>query len=352
MRIFQMITVSEYGGAQSVVAGLCRELARKHEVFLVYSGEGEAFAGLDPGIVHLRIGPHRKEISWKDLFVWLRFLYYRLKYHPDLVHLHSSKMGALGRMAFPKKKTVYTVHGFDSIRVAFRKFLFLERLLSRKTGAIAVVSRDDLEGMKAEKIHGHMDCVYNGVEDFSCNVPDVQTDSTAAFLQKLKEKYDRVIISIARIAPPKDFTLFCTVANALPQYAFVWIGGGKCSGELPANVYCPGAAPLACRYLSYADAFILTSGYEGLPISIIEALSFSKPIVASRVGGIPELVHDDKNGYAVDNEPEKFIQALSYLFTDEDQYNAMCRYSRDIFLKHFTVEQMVNGYQELYSQLN
>jgi hypothetical protein len=79
----------------------------------------------------------------KDLKTVLHLRKLYAKYKPDVMHLQFSKIGLLGRLAFPKAKIIYTVHGFDSICLAYRKFLFIEKLLSGKAKYIVGVSQYD-----------------------------------------------------------------------------------------------------------------------------------------------------------------------------------------------------------------
>jgi glycosyltransferase involved in cell wall biosynthesis len=351
VKIFQVITVSEYGGAQSVVANLCRELSKDNQVFIIYGGEGEAWKNLGPGITYLRFGKHRKEISWQDFFIWLRLVYYRLKYRPDIVHLHSSKMGVLGRLAFPKKKIVYTVHGFDSIRKAFRKFLFVERLLASRTGCIVGVSDYDVKGMKAENIKGKLDRVYNGIPDYTKETPVVADKLLEERFFSIKSRYEKMIMAISRISKQKNFDLFIQIARQMPEYAFVWIGNEKEIPDLPENVFCLGSASQAYHYLSFADLFILTSNYEGLPMSIIEAFCLSKPVVASDVGGISELVDQGINGYALPNQADVFVEYIHLLLKDADKLIRFSENARRTYEEKLTVDLMVAGYKRIYGEL-
>ena len=129
MRILQIITLSELGGGQSVVANIANSLSESHDV-IVAAGEGDGKMRelLNDKVTWVRL-PHLKRAL--SLFDDLRAIYdlwkLYIKYKPDIIHLHSSKAGMLGRVAFPARKVVYTVHGFDSIRIAHRQFLLLEK---------------------------------------------------------------------------------------------------------------------------------------------------------------------------------------------------------------------------------
>lgn len=349
MKIFQVVTVSEYGGAQSVVSNLTEALSQDNKVFLLYGGDGDAWKNLDKRITKLRISGHRKGISWKDLFLLIRLLFYRIKYKPDIVHLHSSKMGALGRIAFSPRKTVYTVHGFDSIRLAYRQFLFVEKLLRNRVAKIIGVSKYDVEGLKAEGIVKNVTLVYNGLTDYSEKKISQYNKSIEEQIFDIKKAYPKIIMCIARISKQKKFDLFVDIAKEMPEYAFVWIGNKDKIDDLPQNVFCLGESSSAHHFLSLADIFILPSNYEGLPVSILEALSYSLPVVASNVGGIPEIL-DGSNGFTVDNNVESFKEKIEYILKSEN-YKNMSEAARNSYLKNFTIDKMIDGYRNIFEQI-
>lgn len=349
MKIFQVITVSEYGGAQTIVANLIKSLSHKHEVFVLYGGDGEAWSNLGENFTKIKLNDHRKEVSWKDIFILLKLFYYRIKYRPDVVHLHSSKMGALGRIAFNPKKIIYTVHGFDSIRKGFSHFLVVENALKNRAYRIIGVSQYDVEHLRNENIYKNVECIYNGVTDHF--VDNVQiTDEITEALDKIKADYPRIVMCISRISKQKKFDLFVDIAEQMPQYAFVWIGNKHNVPGMPSNVFCLGEAHSAFVYLRYADLFILPSNYEGLPMSLLEALSFGIPTVASAVGGIPEILNGE-NGFAVENEVNLFKEKIEYIFSDESVYESMSRHAREIYLNHFTIGRMVDSYMAVFNSV-
>lgn len=344
MKILLVVTLSELGGAQSVVANLANTLCKKHEVIVVAGeGDGKMWDLLSPSVVREHVPSLCRALSsLKELKTLLAFRKLYKKYHPDIIHLHSSKAGILGRLAFPKSKIVYTVHGFDSIRVAYRKYLPIEKSLQNRCRAIIGVSKYDERNLRSEGISNHVGMIYNGiVEPLHLN---------NALFQNLG-KYSRKVLCIARLAPPKNIDLFLSVAKLLPQYAFIWIGNQhEVSFACPANVFFMGNLPNAGSYNEYADLFFLPSNYEGLPIVIIEALACGKPVVASAVGGISELL-DGTNGYALENDAQKMAEKISCIFSDTERYALMSECARKTYLEKFTVDRMVSGYLAVYNQI-
>ncbi len=345
MKILQVITKSSLGGAQSVVVNLANALCRMgHEVGVVAGeGDGKLWSLLDKDVKQYPCPYLQRSVSLKNdvLAVWFMHRLNR-ELRPDVVHLHSSKAGMLGRVAFPGKKIIYTVHGFDSIRLAFRSFLPIERMMQYRCASIIGVSQHDVRTMKEEGIERRVDYVYNGISvlpkdgNLAWDVPDC---------------YRKVVLCIARLSPPKKDDLFMEVARQLPDYAFVWIGNQKAVEQHPANVFFLGKIPNAGRYCAKADVLVLPSNYEGLPMVILEAMAQGIPVVASNVGGVSEAVVHGKTGFAVNNVPEDFVKAIREITEQPETQGRMSLCAKHTFEEKFTVDHMVDGYLRHYEKV-
>lgn len=343
MKILQIITLSELGGAQAVVVNLSNSLSKSHEVIVAAGdGDGKMFSMLNKDIKFVKIHHLKRSLSVFDDFltyIELKMLYKKEK--PDIIHLHSSKIGILGRLAFPKSKTIYTVHGFDSIRVAYRQYLPIERLLQKRCKAIVGVSRYDLKHLIEEGISKNVVCIHNGIS----RPNQLNKDPFSPYAN-----YKYRILCIARLAPPKNSQLFMEIASLLPEYAFFWIGNKEeYTGEKPANVFFLGNLTNAGAYCEYVDIFLLTSNYEGLPIVVLEAMSFGKPVVASNVGGISEIVVNNENGFTIDNDAELFVQKIKYILDNQTVYTSFSERAQTKFEVNLTVGKMTEKYLELYN---
>ena len=104
MKIFQIITVSEYGGAQTIVANLIKSLSAEDTLFVLYGGDGEAWDTIGDNFKKIKLNDHRKENSRQDAGLFSKLLSYRFKYNTDVVNLHPSKMGGMDRLAVSRKK--------------------------------------------------------------------------------------------------------------------------------------------------------------------------------------------------------------------------------------------------------
>ena len=351
MKIFFVITVSEYGGAQSIVASLAERFSKDNDVYILSGGNGEAWQHLK-GKVHLiKISEHRKSISFKDIFLALKLFYLRIKYRPDIVQLNSSKMGAIGRIIFAPKSIVYTLHGFDSVRKAFPKFMPIEKSLSNRSTCIIGVSQYDVDAMREEEITNHLKLIYNGAIDHTGDdLSHLESPEIVSEIKTLKEKYTKIILCISRISKQKKFDLFIEIANKLPQYAFVWIGNKEKIENVPLNIFCMGEIHSAFVYLKYVDLFILPSNYEGLPVSLLEALSFSVPAVASAVGGVTEVL-DGSNGFAVNNNLAEFVEKIQYILENDIRYKEISEKARQSYLKNFTIDKMFEQYSDIFNSV-
>lgn len=345
MKILQVITLCELGGAQSVVVNLSNSLSENHEV-LVVAGEGDGkMWGLLSNRVRTETIPSlKKKISFVDEFKTMKAL--RRIYNdfrPDIIHLHSSKAGFLGRLVFPQKKIVYTVHGFDSIRIAHRVFLPFERLLQYRCSAIVAVSNYDKHNLITSGISHNVSVVYNGI----------YAPREAGYIPDCMARSDRKKVAcIARMSPQKNHQLFIDIASALPQYDFFWIGNQKdVSIGYPQNCWFLGSIPNASSLLRYVDLTILTSNYEGLPMVIIETLATGKPVVSSNVGGVNEIVRDGTDGFAVANFVPNFVEKITYILDNKKVASEFGKNGRAIYESELTVEKMTSAYLKIYNAI-
>lgn len=324
----------------SIVNALCAE----HEVTVIAGeGDGKMFDAIDDRVRKIYYPHLRRDISlYHDTKTLVAMWKFNRKLQPDIIHLHSSKAGLLGRLVFPRRKIIYTIHGFDSIRVAFRQFLPIERIMQRRCAAIVGVSQYDMNSLHSEGIFANTHLVYNGVD-----VPQQQPSATASF----PTGYAKTVLCIARVAKPKRHDIFIECAKRLPQYAFVWIGNLDPVDNVPDNVFFLGNIPNAAAYCKQADLFVLPSNYEGLPIVILEAMCQGKAIVASKVGGISEMVIDNKNGFTVPNDSAIFAERIQYILGNDEVLQQFSDYSLQLYKNRFTNQKMVEGYLKIYTEV-
>ncbi|WP_159474348.1 glycosyltransferase [Dyadobacter sp. 3J3] len=354
MKIFHVITLADLGGAQSVVINLANESIQDgHDVIVVSEQDGPMWEVLDERVVKIRIPELQRAVSpVKEILVVQKLKQLYRQFEPDVVHLHSSKVGILGRLAFPSKKIVYTIHGFDSIRLAYKIFLPLEKVLKNRAKFIVAVSHYDLKNLKQEGIEDNAVNIYNGITDWPNLQKTDEIDLTFERLKKIKESCF-VVLSIARLSKPKRFDLFCELAESCEHkrnIKFVWIGNSYTPQNIPPNVICLGEIKNAHIYLPLCDVFLLASDYEGMPMSILEAMAYEKPVLASNVGGISEVL-DGTNGFAIENTVSAFKEKILAFEDGSLHYHSFSKAARKSFEDKFTATVMYQNYRELYNIL-
>ena len=221
----------------------------------------------------------------------------------------------------------------------------VERVLQHFCKAVVGVSKYDEKNLLAEGIKNNVSTVYNGI-----SVPNSSNISDIPVFNEDK----KIILAIARVFPQKKTDLFVEVARLLPKYNFVWIGNQREVtefGKLPENCHFLGNIPNAGAYCSKSDILMLPSNYEGLPMVILEAMSFGKPVVASDVGGVSEIVRNDVNGYALENDAQLFADKIQYILENKDVYEKFSHNAMEMFNNTLTVDKMVQGYLNIYKGL-
>ena len=325
-RIFLVVTLAEPGGAQTYVASLLPALAGRFEVTVAAHGPGplrDAARAAGVRFVHLR---HvRRAINpWRDLLGLLELLTLLRRERPHILHASSSKAGILGRLAawlagVPIR--IFTVHGwaFSASHGPISRFYrWTERLVKAVTTVtICVAESERASGLAARSCDEETTVViHNGV------------DLRAARPRRRRDSGPPRIVSVGRLQEPKDPLTLVRALGSLRgrSFAALIVGEGPDRPAVVAELRrlglgrateLAGARHDVPELLAAADIFVLSTRSEGLPLSILEAMSAGLPVVASRVGGIPELVVDGETGLLVPpGDPASLAAAIERLLED------------------------------------
>ncbi len=266
------------------------------------------------------------------------------EFGPDAIHLHSSKAGFLGRLALKGFKVpfIYSPHGFSFLRTdvsSFKRWIFfqLEYWINKvKKSVVVPVS----EGEKAHALR------------FTKNVQLIDNFiDTRAFEGEVEEEKGSVA-TCGRISPQKNPRLFNEIAKALPDLTFHWIGDGPLRGELTAsNIIITGllSHKEAIAHVKRCSLYVQTSLWEGMPVSILEAMAASKVCVASNVVGNRDIIRDGETGFLCDPAyPEEFVQHIRTLSFDDALRNTIGSNAKAYIAKNHELYQAVGKYEELY----
>jgi glycosyltransferase involved in cell wall biosynthesis len=373
IRILLGITLSEMGGAQKVVFDIIESLPQEfYKITLVTYPGGELIQWVKDlnkqskeKIQIIPLDSLRREISpWYDLKTL--FLLYRVikKGKYDITHFHSSKMGILGRWAAWMAKTpkiLFTVHGWGINEYQpwfLQKILgFIERITGRVCNHIICVSKQHQDiGIQNKWINPQKtSVVYNGLS--------LPPDTKEKLRRELKIDKDITIIgTIMRLRDPKDPLFTIRVFYRLKKYDFkmklVIIGEGPLRSnseklieelDLRQDVYLMGTRMDARELLNDIDIFTLFTKWEGLPLVLMEAMFGGKPIVASNVGGISELIADGEIGYLLDDlDVNKAVKIINNLLENKETMKTLGEKGQKIAYRFFTKERMIKEYQRIY----
>ncbi|PJJ10185.1 hypothetical protein CLU83_3581 [Flavobacterium sp. 1] len=246
-----------------------------------------------------------REISLIQDFKAVLLLRKELKrLNPDIIHLHSSKAGVLGRIAcfllFERKKIFYTPHGYSFLRtdissLSKKLFCLIEKSFPKLFGSVTIAC-GDTEYEIAKKI-GKSYLIRNGI-----NIEEIQ-------LHQLFHQNAKLTIGIVgRITFQKNPSLFNQIALRFPDFNFVWIGDGELNSLLTApNIRIKGWSldrTEVLKELNAIDIYIQTSVWEGLPIAVLEAMALKKPVLATNIIGNKDIVVPNETGFLFDTIEE------------------------------------------------
>jgi glycosyltransferase involved in cell wall biosynthesis len=348
--VLLVCTNADLAGAPLYVRELARALrARGFEVNAAFGEEGPVAESLRAQGVDCHLIPDMRSDMrfWRDArsIVAMRRLVRDLG--PSVVHAHSAKAGMVARLACRPLGTplVYTVHGwgFGPGRPMARGAVLwaIELLLTRYTDHYVVVSNFDGRlathrlGIRAETLT----VVHNGLPD--C-------------VERARPASSRVVAMVARDAFPKDYPTLFRAAAGLD--AEVWcIGRGTDApgfvesaravlGGRVDRIRFLGERTDVAALLSRAGVFVLSSRFEGLPLSVLEAMRAGLPVLASDVGGIPELVATDVNGYLFPPGSALELEGLlRRLLDDPALRERLGNAGRQSFERHFALDATVEA---------
>jgi glycosyltransferase involved in cell wall biosynthesis len=182
--------------------------------------------------------------------------------------------------------------------------------------------------------------------------------------RELKEAWPGKLLvgNVAALDGKKGQIHLLNVASRLqhshPNFHFVLVGGGKDEARFRKqaeglkNLSVVGFVDNVGDYLAAFDVFAFPTHAEGLGSSLLDAMSFSLPVIASRVGGVPELVRHGDNGLLIDVADETALQDAILMLADDPARRASMGAAGKQFANRFTVERMVGQYRDLYASVH
>lgn len=341
------------GGVFTYIVDLANELSINYDVYIAYATRRQTPANFktyfNSNIKLIEVKNFRRSINpLKDLKAFFEIKKIAKEIQPNIIHLHSSKAGVLGRLAFDGSKTplFYTPHGYSFLMqnnsiVKRSIYKAIEYICAQKK--CMTISCSKGEHLETLKLTNNATYVNNGI-----NINDLQ-NSISKLQKKDNAKHIFTVFTLGRICFQKNPELFNKIASALPNIKFLWIGDGELRHQLTAsNIEITGWTDRksALKQSMNGDIFILTSRWEGLPISLLEAMYMKKLCIVSNVIGNRDVIHNKINGY-VCNTANEFIQAIKNYVRNHD--SALIDNAHSDIFKIYNTKEMYLRYIKIYN---
>lgn len=392
-KILYAITKGNLGGAQRYVADLAIAAQESDFDVVVVSGEGNALADelARYNIRHILIPGFGRDIhAAGDIKTFFSLHNILRKERPEIIHTNSSKMGGIGALAAriyngfvhikniypnshptPTARIIFTAHGW-----AFREDRpLMTRALIRALSVFTVflsdriiaVSKKDLSD--AVRMYGGRKksvLIYNGIGK---TVPMSHADAIAALFSKedvaqTSPKNMCIIGTVAELTKNKGLSYAVEAFSLLPEeingkrLIFIVIGKGEDAYflknmikrlNLSGRVILAGSRQQASSLLSAFDMFLLPSVKEGLPYTILEAGAAKLPVIATNIGGIPEIIRDRETGLLIrPKDPREIAGAIKFFIEHPEVMSRVADTLKHEVDNRFSLDRMLTETMSVY----
>ncbi len=338
------------GGVFTYIVDLTNELVDTYDMYIAYAVRKQTPSNykdyFDKRIHLIEVKNFARAINaTKDIAAFFEIRKIAKEIKPDIIHLHSSKAGALGRFAFSGKRVplFYTPHGYSFLMQnsseAKRKIYKGIEIVCGKRNC-TTISCSKGEHSESLKLNKQAVYVNNGI-----NMEQLQK-----LIDELgnAKQHPFTVFTLGRICYQKNPALFNKIALAMPDVRFLWIGDGELRSELTApNITITGWTERkeALKYSTAGDVFVLTSLWEGLPISLLEAMYMRKVCIVSNVIGNRDVIKHGTNGF-VCNSVDEYVRAIKCAKNNDMSQLVEVAYQE--ILKCYNTKTMAEQYNKIY----
>ncbi|MBI2047948.1 MAG: glycosyltransferase family 4 protein [Parcubacteria group bacterium] len=374
-KILYVITKSNFGGAQRYVFDLATSLPKEQfSVSVLLGGEGTLKEKLYSGGIRTITLPYfKRDIHiFNDIRTFFALISILKKERPDIIHLNSSKAGILGTIAgriADVPRIIFTSHGwaFNEQRPFWQKIFFF--LIHAKTVLFSYVAIAVSEKTKGQIItrmpflKKKIRVIYNGIKRVNLKTREESRNFLSSKNNILTQKKNSLWIgTIAELHPTKGIIYAIEaikeIISETPHIIYIIMGDGEQREELEEtiqtlglqnNIFLLGFVPDASQYLSAFDMFLVPSISEALSYAVLEAGNAKLPVVATRVGGIPEIIENKKNGLLIPSRNAHAISlSLSYIIKNKKKRSLYGEKLFNTIKNKFSFAQMLQKTIEIY----
>ena len=362
-RVLHVVAPMRAGGLEQVVASLAAAQraagAEAGAMVVLEPGTDEpqllpALRAGDVAVHVLRVGARQYAAEWAAVARMVREL------QPDVVHTHGYRADVLAGASARRAgaPVVSTVHGFTGGTRRNRFYEWLQVRALRRCDAVAAVSRPLAERLRAERVPAdRLVCVRNGFAP----MPTLPRADARAALGLPADA--RVVGWVGRLSREKGPDVALRALAALARRGdhstlLAIVGEGREAEKLGAQAQEAGLTirlrwvglrPRAAEVLRAFDAFLLSSRTEGTPITLLEAMAAGVPIVATRVGGVPDVVSSEEALLVASEDADAMATALETIAQDPEAARRRARRARERLGAQFAVEPWVAAYERIYA---
>ena len=360
MRVLHVIARLNVGGTARYITQLANELPKHGIETYIATGfvqgaevEDESAQSID--LIRIKsMGRSIRPI--KDHFARMQLDKIIAQVKPDIIHTHTFKAGYVIRMKKQPVPIIHTFHGHlldDPEFTGFksRVIVEVERMLAERSSRLVTVGRRVADELLEQRI---------GNKDQYVNIPpgvvalNVTPKAEALKNLNLPDDGKPIVGWIARVTGVKNPILALDVADAMPDTHFVLAGGGdlleKVRATAPSNVTVVGWAK-AEDVFGASEIILSTSENEGMPVALIEAQLAGKPVVATDVGSVSEVVLNHETGIVTNKNAGSIALALESLLLDKQKRTEMGTLATSRANALFSVDRMINAHIALYKSI-
>jgi glycosyltransferase involved in cell wall biosynthesis len=363
--IVQLTSSSSVGGTERKVLALVEHLDRRlfEPIVLSLVGDGALMEQCRQRGIEAEHLDCRRPLCWRS---WRRFYHIVRDRHAALVHLYGLRANIPGRLLAKWAGARAVVGGIESID-PWRKWYHtaLDRLTARWVDRfVAVCEAARRASIERERFDPARIVV---IPNAAGEMPSADSFDVAELRRRfgLEPSDGPVIAHVANLAPEKRhcdlIDAAALLAQRFPRIVFLCAGRDEMNGVNQRHAVARGVAD-RFRWLGHvgnvaeaiaaADFAVLPSSHEGLPVSILEIMTVGRTVIATSVGGVPEVVRDGVNGLLVPpRDPSTLAQAIERLATDESLRRRMETAARETVRRDYSIERMVGETERLYLDL-